>query len=73
MSAHWQRSWLKSKSNPLIFVTDVLGVTPEPWQAAALGKHDLSRSGLDMVSARPRYRRGWSCGSCALARTARCL
>jgi hypothetical protein len=43
MAAHWQRSWLKSKSNPLIFVTEVLGVTPEPWQAEALeavGKHD---------------------------------
>ena len=43
MGAQWQRSWLKSKSNPLIFVTDVLGVTPEPWQAEALvavGKHD---------------------------------
>ncbi len=43
MAAQWQRSWLKSKSNPLIFVTDVLGVTPEPWQAEALeavGQHD---------------------------------
>ena len=43
MGAHWQRSWLNSRSNPLIFVTDVLGVTPEPWQAEALeavGKHD---------------------------------
>ena len=41
--APWQRSWLKSKNNPLIFVTDVLGATPEPWQAEALeavGKHD---------------------------------
>jgi hypothetical protein len=43
MAAHWQRSWLKSKDNALIFVRDVLGVTPEPWQAEALeavGKHD---------------------------------
>ena len=43
MTALWQRSWLKSKSNPLIFVTDVLGAMPEPWQAAALeavGQHD---------------------------------
>ena len=43
MTAPWQRSWLKSKNNPLIFVRDVLGATPEPWQAAALeavGKHD---------------------------------
>jgi hypothetical protein len=31
MVARWQRPWLKSKSNPLIFVTEVLGVTPEPW------------------------------------------
>jgi phage terminase large subunit len=34
---------MKSKSNPLLFVTDVLGATPEPWQAAALeaiGRHD---------------------------------
>ena len=36
MTAPWQRSWLKSKNNPLIFVTDVLGATPEPWQAEAL-------------------------------------
>ena len=33
MTAPWQRSWLKSKDNPLIFVSDVLGATPEPWQA----------------------------------------
>ena len=34
---------MRSKNNPLLFVTDVLGATPEPWQAAALeavGKHD---------------------------------
>ena len=36
MTAPWQRSWLKSGNNPLIFVRDVLGATPEPWQAAAL-------------------------------------
>ena len=49
----WQTAWMKlgaeatapellAKSS-LIFVTDVLGATPEPWQAAALeavGKHD---------------------------------
>ena len=43
MTAPWQRSWLKSKNNPLIFVRDVLGATPEPWQAEALeavGRHD---------------------------------
>ena len=43
MAAPWQRSWLKSKNNPLIFVRDVLGATPEPWQAEALeavGRHD---------------------------------
>ena len=43
MGAHWQRSWLKSKSNPLIFVRDVLRVMPDPWQTEALeavGKHD---------------------------------
>ena len=27
MTAPWQRSWLKSKDNPLIFVRDVLGAT----------------------------------------------
>jgi hypothetical protein len=43
MTAPWQRSWLKSKDCPLIFVRDVLGAIPEPWQAEALeavGKHD---------------------------------
>jgi hypothetical protein len=43
MSAPWQRSWLKSKNNPLLFVTDVLEAIPEPWQAEALeavGQHD---------------------------------
>jgi phage terminase large subunit len=43
MSAHWQRSWLKSKNDPLVFVRDVLGAIPEPWQAEALkavGRHD---------------------------------
>ena len=43
MTAPWQRSWLKSKNSPLIFVRDVLGATPEPWQAEALeavGRHD---------------------------------
>src|SRR5262245_30829348 len=43
MSTPWQRSWLRSKNNPLLFVTDVLGAIPEPWQAQALeaiGQHD---------------------------------
>jgi hypothetical protein len=43
MSAPWQRSWLKSRNNPLFFVRDVLGAKPEPWQAEALeavGRHD---------------------------------
>jgi hypothetical protein len=34
---------MRSKNNPLLFVTDVLGATPEPWQAIALeavGRHD---------------------------------
>ena len=34
---------MRSKTRPLLFVTEVLGATPEPWQAAALeavGKHD---------------------------------
>lgn len=32
----WERAWLKSPNNPLLFVTDVLGARPEPWQAEAL-------------------------------------
>jgi hypothetical protein len=39
----WQIAWMRSKDNPLLFVTDVLGAIPEPWQADALiavGKHD---------------------------------
>jgi len=34
---------MRSRNNPLLFVTDVLGITPEPWQAQALeavGQHD---------------------------------
>ena len=34
---------MRSQSNPLLFVTDVLGAKPEPWQERALeavGKHD---------------------------------
>ena len=34
---------MRSRNNPLLFVTDVLGATPEPWQAQALeavGQHD---------------------------------
>jgi phage terminase large subunit len=34
---------MRSKNRPLLFVTDVLGATPEPWQAEALeavGRHD---------------------------------
>ena len=34
---------MRSRSNPLLFVTDVLGAEPEPWQEQALeavGKHD---------------------------------
>jgi hypothetical protein len=40
---NWQTAWMRSKDNPLLFVTDVLGAIPEPWQADALiavGKHD---------------------------------
>jgi phage terminase large subunit len=43
MGADWQRSWLKSRNDPLIFVREVLGADPEPWQAEALeavGRHD---------------------------------
>src|SRR5262249_2790996 len=39
----WQKAWIKSKNQPLLFVTDVLGAQPEPWQAEALeavGRHD---------------------------------
>ena len=39
----WQTAWMRSKDNPLLFVTDVLGAKPEPWQALALeavGRHD---------------------------------
>ena len=28
----WQSAWMRSKNDPLLFVTDVLSVTPEPWQ-----------------------------------------
>src|SRR5262245_9137114 len=40
---NWQTAWMRSKNNPLLFVTDVLCAIPEPWQAEALeavGKHD---------------------------------
>jgi phage terminase large subunit len=39
----WEKAWLKSRTNPLLFVTDVLQATPEPWQIEALklvGLHD---------------------------------
>lgn len=40
----WQIAWLKSRNDPLLFVTDVLGVeAPEPWQCQALdeiGQYD---------------------------------
>jgi hypothetical protein len=39
----WQAAWMRSKTQPLLFVTDVLGAKPEPWQAEALeavGRHD---------------------------------
>ena len=40
---NWQTAWMRSEKNPLLFVTDVLGAIPEPWQAEALeavGRHD---------------------------------
>jgi phage terminase large subunit len=43
MTEGWQRAWMHSKDRPLLFVTDVLGASPEPWQAEALeavGQHD---------------------------------
>lgn len=33
---NWQIAWLKSRNNPLLFVTDVLGADPEPWQREGL-------------------------------------
>jgi hypothetical protein len=39
----WQTAWMRSKNNPLLFVTEILGAIPEPWQADALkavGQHD---------------------------------
>jgi hypothetical protein len=39
----WQTAWMRSKGQPLLCVTDVLGAKPEPWQAEALeavGHHD---------------------------------
>lgn len=35
MTAPWQGSWLKSKDNPLLFVTDVLGATPDLGQVSS--------------------------------------
>jgi phage terminase large subunit len=32
----WEKAWLRSANDPLLFVTDVLGASPEPWQAQAL-------------------------------------
>jgi phage terminase large subunit len=32
----WEQAWLKSPTNALLFVTDVLGASPEPWQCEAL-------------------------------------
>jgi phage terminase large subunit len=32
----WEQAWLNSRPNPLLFVTDVLGVQPRPWQEEAL-------------------------------------
>ena len=43
MTEGWQRAWMQSKNRPLLFVTEVLGASPEPWQAEALeavGRHD---------------------------------
>jgi phage terminase large subunit len=34
----WERAWLKSRKFPLLFVTDVLEASPEPWQIEALEK-----------------------------------
>jgi hypothetical protein len=46
----WQTAWMGSTNNPLLFVTDVIDPTPEPWQAEALEaieRHDRAcRSGL---------------------------
>jgi len=42
-SLNWALAWKQSANNPLLFVTDVLGTTPEPWQAEALNavaQHD---------------------------------
>ncbi len=39
----WTRSWIKSATSPLVFVTELLKAQPEPWQAEALSlveKHD---------------------------------
>ena len=54
MTAPWQRSWLKSKDNPLIFVRDVLGAIPEPWQAEALEAVGRTRPRVDQVWSRRR-------------------
>jgi len=32
----WEKAYLRSRDNPLLFVTDVLGVQPEVWQRDAL-------------------------------------
>jgi phage terminase large subunit len=73
MGADWQRSWLKSRNDPLIFVREVLGADPEPWQAEALeavGRHDR-------VSIRSGHGVGkttfesWLSGSYSRTRTAR--
>lgn len=48
MLPNWQVAWLKSRDNPRLFVTDILGGEPEQWQAGAL---DLV-AGNDRVSVR---------------------
>jgi hypothetical protein len=41
----WRTAWMRSKNRPLLFVTDVLGAKPEPWQAVELHDHVSIRSG----------------------------
>jgi len=60
VAAEWQRSWLKSKNSPLIFVRDVLGASPEPWQAEALESprsRGTARSRVDQIWPRRRETR----------------
>ena len=60
----WQSAWMRSKNDPLLFVTDVLGAIPEPWTGKMVveSKADMKKRGMRSPDLADAFLLTFACG-----------